>query len=34
MGTVWNEWQDMWTGQPVEGARRNTKAKLENNNLE
>ena len=23
MGTVWNEWQDMWTGQPVEGARRN-----------
>jgi len=23
MGTVWNEWQDMWAGQPVEGARRN-----------
>ena len=23
MGTVWNEWQDMWTGQPIDGTRRN-----------
>ena len=23
MGTVWNEWQDMWAGQPIDGTRRN-----------